>query len=287
MYICEYCKKEHDGSFGSGRFCSKKCKQTWCNLQHNYFKEKMIECPECHEKFWTVAELSKHKSIYHKKSRVYKGIQQICKICGYIAISGRELMKHKQEFKHYNYGSTKGIHLSEEKKKHFRIKLFETWKKHGYTPSAILDPIKEAERRKKISETMRKNKRCGGYRPGSGKAKYGWYKGYWCDSSWELAYTIFNLDHNIPFQRNKKWFPYHDEKGNCVKYYPDYILPDGTYVEIKGRECYQDWKLKLKEFPTNEKLTVLNYWGMKPYIKYVTQKYGKNFTDMYEISKNK
>jgi hypothetical protein len=25
MKKCEYCKKEHDGSFGSGRFCSKKC----------------------------------------------------------------------------------------------------------------------------------------------------------------------------------------------------------------------------------------------------------------------
>lgn len=25
MYICEYCGNEHDGAFGSGRFCSKKC----------------------------------------------------------------------------------------------------------------------------------------------------------------------------------------------------------------------------------------------------------------------
>lgn len=23
----------------------------------------------------------------------------------------------------------------------------------------------------------------------------GWYKGIWCDSSWELAYVIFNLEH--------------------------------------------------------------------------------------------
>jgi len=25
MYICEYCNAEHDGSYGSGRFCSSKC----------------------------------------------------------------------------------------------------------------------------------------------------------------------------------------------------------------------------------------------------------------------
>ena len=23
--FCEYCNKEHDGSYGSGRFCSEKC----------------------------------------------------------------------------------------------------------------------------------------------------------------------------------------------------------------------------------------------------------------------
>ena len=26
IYICENCWKEHDGSYGSGRFCSKQCR---------------------------------------------------------------------------------------------------------------------------------------------------------------------------------------------------------------------------------------------------------------------
>jgi hypothetical protein len=26
MFKCEYCGKEHDGSYGSGRFCSNHCK---------------------------------------------------------------------------------------------------------------------------------------------------------------------------------------------------------------------------------------------------------------------
>ena len=28
-----------------------------------------------------------------------------------------------------------------------------------------------------------------------GYGKHGWYKEYWCDSSWELAYVIYNLDY--------------------------------------------------------------------------------------------
>ena len=28
-YICENCGKEHDGSYGSGRFCSAHCRRSW------------------------------------------------------------------------------------------------------------------------------------------------------------------------------------------------------------------------------------------------------------------
>ncbi|MBR4315976.1 MAG: hypothetical protein IKP65_03270 [Alphaproteobacteria bacterium] len=43
---------------------------------------------------------------------------------------------------------------------------------------------KEKERIRKISETSRKNGISGGKRHGSGRGKKGWYKGYYCDSSW-------------------------------------------------------------------------------------------------------
>ena len=29
MFQCEYCKKEHDGSYGSGRFCGSKCSRAF------------------------------------------------------------------------------------------------------------------------------------------------------------------------------------------------------------------------------------------------------------------
>ena len=31
MKKCEYCGKEHDGSYGSGRFCSSKCARRYSN----------------------------------------------------------------------------------------------------------------------------------------------------------------------------------------------------------------------------------------------------------------
>ena len=42
--ICEYCKKSHDGSYGSGRFCSEKCARSYSsNLMTDGAKTKRIE----------------------------------------------------------------------------------------------------------------------------------------------------------------------------------------------------------------------------------------------------
>ena len=31
MYVCEYCGKEHDGTYGSGRFCGPSCSRKYSN----------------------------------------------------------------------------------------------------------------------------------------------------------------------------------------------------------------------------------------------------------------
>ena len=96
-------------------------------------------------------------------------------------------------------------------------------------------PEKELERRQKISEGMKKSSTCGGLRLGSGRGHKGWYKGYFCDSTYELVYIIYNLDHNIPFSRCPRDIYYlYEYKGKTYKYYPDFILPDNSLVEVKG-----------------------------------------------------
>jgi len=90
----------------------------------------------------------------------------------------------------------------------------------------------------------------GGLRKGCGRGKKGWYKGFWCDSSWELAFVIYNLDFNNKIERNDKFFDYIYE-GKNYKYYPDFIL-NNEYVEIKG---YENEKSKEKKRQFSYKLT--------------------------------
>ena len=93
---------------------------------------------------------------------------------------------------------------------------------------------------------FRKEGSTGGKREGSSRGRKGWYKGYYCDSSWELAYVIYNLEHEIKFKRNNQGFEYEFD-GNIHKFYPDFILEDGTYIEIKGWLSKKD-KVKISSF---------------------------------------
>ena len=117
----------------------------------------------------------------------------------------------------------------------------------------------------------------GGLRKGGGKSKHGWYKGYWCDSSWELAFVIYNLEHNIQFKRNTEGFEYEYE-GEVHHYYPDFIIKE-MYYEIKGYDSKQN---KIKHSTFKKPLTVLKKEEMKAYIEYVEFKYGKDFIRLYE-----
>lgn len=119
----------------------------------------------------------------------------------------------------------------------------------------------------------------GGLREKSGIGKQGWYKNYFCNSSWELAWVIYNLDYGIKFIRNKEGFPYifNDRQ---YKFYPDFLLTDtNTYVEIKG---YKNEKTNAKFECFNQPFYILDKNSIKPYLNYVIEKYGKDFTRLYE-----
>ena len=63
----------------------------------------------------------------------------------------------------------------------------------------------------------------------------GYYKGYYCASSYELIYLVYCLDHNINIKRNTYTFIYNYEGKDHV-YSPDWYLPDtNTIIECKGR----------------------------------------------------
>lgn len=123
-----------------------------------------------------------------------------------------------------------------------------------------------------------KKKKLGGYRKGSGRGKKGYYKGYWCDSSWELAWVIYNLDHNIYFKRNWKKFEYLFE-NEIHSYIPDFIINENEYIEIKGFMTDKS-KAKIEQFP--HKIKIMDKKTLKPIFEYVETKYGKDFIKLYE-----
>lgn len=112
------------------------------------------------------------------------------------------------------------------------------------------------------------------------RAIQGVYKGYWCDSTWELAYVVYNLDNRIKFARNSQGFPYTWYR-KVRHYYPDFILQDGTYVEIKGVMDGKD-RRKMDWFP--HPVRVLGPAEMKPYLDYAIVKYGTDFHKLFEKS---
>ena len=72
-FICENCGKEHDGSYGSGRFCSSACR-------HSYSAKK-IKNRSC------LAEI-------HRKKTSAFGTWKCC-YCNFIARTRKELQNHK------------------------------------------------------------------------------------------------------------------------------------------------------------------------------------------------
>lgn len=119
----------------------------------------------------------------------------------------------------------------------------------------------------------------GGYRNGSGRGKSGWYKGIYCDSSWELAFVIYHLDHDLFIQRCSKTRSY-IYNGKEHTYHPDFTTKKGI-VEIKGWKTEQ-WEEKQK---ANSDIIVLYKNDMQLYLDYAIQTYGANFIEMYDDSK--
>jgi len=67
-----------------------------------------------------------------------------------------------------------------------------------------------------------------------GNSKQGWYKGIHCDSTWELAFLVYYLEHNLNIKKCTKVLDFYWE-GSLHKYYPDFETDEGI-IEIKGRK---------------------------------------------------
>ena len=150
----------------------------------------------------------------------------------------------------------------------------------GKIPGIASTPEKELARRQKISNTAKERKLSGGKRHGSGRGHKGWYKGIFCDSTYELAYVIYNLDHNIQFKRCTRIYEY-EYNGEIHKYHPDFELEDGTLIEIKG---YITDKVYAKISAVKDRnIKLLTKDDLKYAFDYINNTYTcKNLEDLYK-----
>jgi hypothetical protein len=135
-------------------------------------------------------------------------------------------------------------------------------------------------RLKLIGSNIKDNPNGGGLRKGSGNGKHGSYKGYYCDSTYELVYVIYNIDHNIRFKRNHTYYNY-TYNGKEKKYYPDFVLEDNSLVEIKG---YYTDEVKAKLDSVKDRpIKILYKDDLKYAFDYVSNNYAYNsLTDLYD-----
>jgi len=118
----------------------------------------------------------------------------------------------------------------------------------------------------------------GGYRKNSGRSKNGYYRGVWCQSTYELAFVIYNLDNNIYFTRNTKGYSYVKD-GSIHKYFPDF-LQNGDLIETKG---YYTPDVKLKSECVNLPLKILYRKDLEYAFSFIKEKYGKTEDNIFEL----
>ena len=82
----------------------------------------------------------------------------------------------------------------------------------------------------------------------------------------------------LNLKKNWKKFPY-IFKDTKHTYLPDFIYPNGTYIEVKG---YMDDRSITKALQFKQSLKILREKEIRPYLNYVENKYGKDFIKLYE-----
>lgn len=305
---CEVCGKEHDGSYGSGRFCSRSCGCKYSSItrskecleqikeksrqrakNHNTQKQKEYEatpkvcknCGETYYKNWAKTvksefcsrECARSYSTKIKRDEISKKVSDKLKgrLVGYAAnMTGHSSLEEAmvEYYKNPNKCEFCGCILPYEKR---FLKNCSSVCQKDMLRKWIIDNKDE----------LKKKGFCGGYRKGSSRGKSGYYKGIWCDSTYELVYLIYNLDNGIDIRRNTLKFPYR-HNGKNHEYIPDFRV-NGELVEIKNfwTEVVQ---VKLECVP--EKISILYYDELEEMMQFVDEKYGtwhKKKKNNYEV----
>ena len=279
MYICQFCGKEIKNK--SGLTCHEKY---YCNLStyhHDivtYTKHKKVKCSNCN-KLIDVACIKKHEQacingykidIDNHNAYHLDHDDLFCKFCGKECKNKNSLVQHEIRCRD-----------NPNRKSYDSLATWSSINLKGKTKETSDVVRKQSEKVKKLyveGILIRSNSGKGiGY-------KCGWYKDIWCDSSWELAFLIYNLEHGVDIKRNSDAFQYKDLSGIFHTYYPDFVIGD-TYYEIKGKVTGIT-QLKIDAVcNSGHKIILITYSKIRKYLSYAKNKYGKMFYNLYDLDK--
>lgn len=224
MFKCENCGKEHDGSYGSGRFCSLSCRKSY-NGKQNVLN--LIRCG---------TRKGKHQN--HNKQRAPYGRWK-CVNCDFIGNTRRELEQHRKLMHDVKFIWNKGLtkesddrvaknakHVSESFKQHIADGYVNpTWTKEYWTEERRHE---RSEQKKKLySEHPEKHPN----RKLAGNRKQMTYPE-------QIAFDWLT-NHNIIFEHQKE-FCFDGNKRFVDFYIPSrklFIEIDGEYWHKEGNEA--------------------------------------------------
>lgn len=208
-YICENCGKEHDGTYGNGRFCSKQCSSS-----HNAKKIK--------DRSFLIQLHNSRKSPYG----TWK-----CPYCDFIAETREQLKKHKhQDHKEYCGKShkcwCKGLTKETSSLLEKKGKTFKDHLKNGIISPSWKGRKHTEEQKKKISNSMKKA-HAGGRAHNIGESRWNNSPSYPEEWMIKMLFNEFGMTDGIDYKRE---VPFH-------KYSLDFAWIDKKKsIEIDGEQ---------------------------------------------------
>ena len=112
------------------------------------------------------------------------------------------------------------------------------------------------------------------------------------DSGWELAYYIWLTDNNIKFEYHPNTpFKYYVNSSEKL-YYPDFLV-NNQFHEIKGNQFFNENNQLINPFNNtldiekyqcmiDNNVKILKEEDIKPILKYITEKYGKDYLKQFK-----
>lgn len=280
---CENCGKEHDGSYGSGRFCCKECARSYSTKKDNNKELKEAKCIKCGK----IIYINKRQSLNNCKCKdCYNEDHLIkCKICGqyYEPKSGgcknnfckskKRLTQINTLIKYFGFDKNK-LGTLEVENEFNRIKNYFEYlyndKKFSMIQIGELFNYKFTNNLSKIFKYMNIKRRCRKEIIDNAIFTRRWYPStnpyqfhrewhtswegneYFFRSSYELDYANILDKEHIKYEYESKRIKYFNTKiNNFSCSIPDFYLPEtNTIVEIKSVFTLelQELKDKVKEY---------------------------------------